>query len=90
MVGGEGEKFNKFFAYTHWLPVIDVSFGRSFLPSEEKKHEPSQCNGYDGSGQLKALFWFFWGCKGDEEEEFLNFRKQTSLVCKLKILRIFK
>lgn len=40
MVGGEGEKFNKFFAYTHWLPVIDVSFGRSFLPSEEKKHEP--------------------------------------------------
>lgn len=33
-------------------------------------------------------------CKGGKEkedvEDFLNFRKQTSLVCKLKIQRILK
>lgn len=70
-VSGEEQKFNKFFAYTHWLPVIDVSFvGRSV-------------DGFDNSI-----------CKGGKEkedvEEFLNFRKQTSLVCKLKIQRILK
>lgn len=37
---GEEEKFNKFFAYTHhWLPVIDVSFGRSCYPSTSEEQQ---------------------------------------------------
>lgn len=63
MVGGEGEKFNKFFAYTHWLSVIDVSFGRSFLPSEEKKkHEPVSMV-MMGVGNLKLSSGSFGGVR---------------------------